>query len=217
MAKGKELQSGEGINIWGIDFTAEFKNAMRNWDLPGKEVSPIHRDMQKLKKAERIIKNYLSNWEKVETIFIYRLYPLVSLYLRVGASKPEGFEDDWLGSFYLNAVDIQEDSDNDKTFLSWMFAPPTSAYTNFDALLDAVHDWYYDVSKFLGGKLPSVVVGNKIDLREQRKVDTKQAELLAKTLDLPYVETSAKTGDNVDSAFKMLIEEFLKVRIKPGD
>ena len=83
--------------------------------------------------------------------------------------------------------------------------------------LDSVHNWYYDVSKFLGGKLPSVVVANKTDLTEQRKVDAKQAEILAKTLDLPYVETSAKTADNVVSAFKMLVEEFLKVRIIPGE
>jgi len=82
--------------------------------------------------------------------------------------------------------------------------------------LDSVHNWYYDLSKFLGGKIPSVVVANKTDLVDQRKVDSKQAEILAKTLDLPYVETSAKTSDNVDQAFKMLVEEFLKVRLIPG-
>lgn len=82
--------------------------------------------------------------------------------------------------------------------------------------LDSVHNWYYDLSKFLGGKIPSVVVANKTDLVDQRKVDSKQAEILAKTLDLPYVETSAKTADNVDKAFKMLVEEFLKVRLIPG-
>ncbi len=82
--------------------------------------------------------------------------------------------------------------------------------------LDSVHNWYYDLSKFLGGKIPSVVVANKTDLADQRKVDSKQAEILAKTLDLPYVETSAKTADNVDRAFKLLVEEFLKVRLIPG-
>ncbi|NVM54216.1 MAG: GTP-binding protein [Candidatus Helarchaeota archaeon] len=82
--------------------------------------------------------------------------------------------------------------------------------------LDSVHNWYYDVSKFLGGKLPSVVVANKCDLVDQRKIDRKQAEILAKTLELPYVETSAKTTENVDKAFKMLVQEYLKVRIIPG-
>jgi len=82
--------------------------------------------------------------------------------------------------------------------------------------LDSVHNWYYDISKYIGGKIPSVIVANKIDLQEQRKVDRNQAEILAKTLSLPYVETSAKTAENVDLAFQKLVEEFVKVRIIPG-
>ncbi|HUY00631.1 MAG TPA: GTP-binding protein [Candidatus Deferrimicrobium sp.] len=81
--------------------------------------------------------------------------------------------------------------------------------------LDSVHNWYYDVSKFLGGKIPSIVVANKTDLVDQRKIDRAQAEILAKTLSLPYIETSAKTADNVDKAFRMLVEEFVKARIIP--
>jgi Ras-related protein Rab-1A len=81
--------------------------------------------------------------------------------------------------------------------------------------LDSVHNWYYDVSKFLGGKIPSIVVANKTDLVDQRKIDRAQAEILAKTLNLPYIETSAKTADNVDKAFRMLVEEFVKARIIP--
>ncbi len=81
--------------------------------------------------------------------------------------------------------------------------------------LDSVHNWYYDVSKFLGGKIPSIVVANKCDLEDQRKVDREQAEILAKSLNLPYIETSAKTAENVDKAFKMLVREFLKTAFIP--
>ncbi len=80
--------------------------------------------------------------------------------------------------------------------------------------LDSVHQWYYDISKFLGGKIPSVIVANKIDLAE-RKVDSVQGEILAKTLNMPYLETSAKTAENVDGAFKKLVEEFIKARLIP--
>ncbi len=83
--------------------------------------------------------------------------------------------------------------------------------------LDSVHNWYYDVSKFLGEKIPSIVVANKTDLTAQRKVDTNQAKILAKTLELPYIETSAKTADNVDKAFKILVQEFLKARLISGE
>ncbi|MHA1650252.1 MAG: GTP-binding protein [Candidatus Helarchaeota archaeon] len=81
--------------------------------------------------------------------------------------------------------------------------------------LDSVHNWNYDVSKFLGGKIPSIVVANKCDLVDQRKVDREQAEILAKSLNLPYIETSAKTAENVDKAFKMLVQEYLKVAFIP--
>jgi Ras-related protein Rab-1A len=81
--------------------------------------------------------------------------------------------------------------------------------------LDSVHNWYYDVSKFLGGKIPSIVVANKCDLVDQRKIDREQAEILAKSLNLPYIETSAKTAENVDKAFKMLVSEYLKTAFIP--
>ena len=81
--------------------------------------------------------------------------------------------------------------------------------------LDSVHNWYYDVSKFLNAKIPSVVVANKTDLVDQRKVDGEQARILAKSLNLPYVEASAKTAENVDNAFRMLVEEYLKVAFIP--
>ena len=81
--------------------------------------------------------------------------------------------------------------------------------------LDSVHNWYYDISKFLGGKIPSVIVANKIDLIGERKVDTSQGEILAKTLNMPYIETSARTAENVDNAFKKMVEEFIKARLIP--
>jgi len=81
--------------------------------------------------------------------------------------------------------------------------------------LDSVHNWYYDVCKFLGGKIPSVIVANKIDLAAERKVDQEQTEILAKSIGLPYIETSAKTAENVDKAFKKLVEEFIKTRLIP--
>lgn len=81
--------------------------------------------------------------------------------------------------------------------------------------LDSVHNWYYDVCKFLGGKIPSVIVANKIDLIGERKVDQEQAEILAKSLNLPYIETSARTAENVDKAFKKLVGEFIKTRLIP--
>ncbi|MHA2390946.1 MAG: GTP-binding protein [Promethearchaeota archaeon] len=49
-----------------------------------------------------------------------------------------------------------------------------------------------------------ILVGNKIDLVEDRVISTKEGEELAKKLNLSYIETSAKTGENINDAFKML-------------
>ncbi len=57
-----------------------------------------------------------------------------------------------------------------------------------------------------------MLIGNKIDL--ERKVSFEKAAKLAKKLNLPYLETSAKTGDNVDKAFGALCYYLIKDSIK---
>ena len=50
------------------------------------------------------------------------------------------------------------------------------------------------------------MVGNKIDL-PRRDVDQKLASTYAKTHNMPYIETSAKTRQGVDDAFYSLVRE----------
>ena len=47
-----------------------------------------------------------------------------------------------------------------------------------------------------------IIVGNKIDL--ERQVERQEAEDLAKRLSCDYLETSAKTGEQVDLAFEKI-------------
>ena len=67
---------------------------------------------------------------------------------------------------------------------------------------DHVQKWY-DRAKQLGGEhLETVLIGNKCDLQEsERAVSTVEGELLAKELKIPFVETSALSGYNVEAAF----------------
>uniref|UniRef100_W6NQY6 Ras domain containing protein n=1 Tax=Haemonchus contortus TaxID=6289 RepID=W6NQY6_HAECO len=48
---------------------------------------------------------------------------------------------------------------------------------------------------------PVLLVGNKADLENERHVTRSEAEELARSLNVPYVECSAKLRMNVDQAF----------------
>ena len=51
-----------------------------------------------------------------------------------------------------------------------------------------------------------MLVGNKVDL-PRREVDNKDAQEYAKSRNMPYIETSAKTRQGVDDAFYSLVRE----------
>ncbi|KAI6240060.1 Ras-related protein Ral-a [Aphelenchoides fujianensis] len=55
--------------------------------------------------------------------------------------------------------------------------------------------------------LPFILVGNKSDLDAERAVSRAQAQQLADSWGVPYVETSAKTRTNVDSVFYDLMRD----------
>ncbi|XP_076460953.1 ras-related protein Ral-a-like isoform X2 [Babylonia areolata] len=55
--------------------------------------------------------------------------------------------------------------------------------------------------------IPFLLVGNMIDLKEQRQVSKDEALKRAQEWRVPYVETSAKTCENVDKVFYDLMRE----------
>lgn len=53
-----------------------------------------------------------------------------------------------------------------------------------------------------------ILLGNKVDL--EREVDKEEAEDLAKRLNCEYLETSAKTGENIELAFEKIARACLE-------
>jgi len=68
---------------------------------------------------------------------------------------------------------------------------------------DKVENWFKEI-KEVSKTISLILVANKIDLVENRIISTEEGEELAKILNLSYIETSAKTGENINDAFKML-------------
>ena len=49
--------------------------------------------------------------------------------------------------------------------------------------------------------VPMILVGNKRELEGYRAVSPEQGQALAHRLGVPFLETSAKSGENVDRVF----------------
>lgn len=61
--------------------------------------------------------------------------------------------------------------------------------------------WLNDARALATSELAIVLVGNKIDLQEDREVTFLEASRFAQENDLIFLETSAKSGENVDEVF----------------
>ncbi|XP_068107427.1 ras-related protein Rab-27B isoform X2 [Hyperolius riggenbachi] len=55
-----------------------------------------------------------------------------------------------------------------------------------------------------------VLIGNKADLLEQREVNDRQAKELAEKYGIPYFETSAANGQNVEKSVETLLDLIMK-------
>ena len=82
--------------------------------------------------------------------------------------------------------------------------------------LDNVAEWCHHINKNKKFDRPILLVGNKVDLEEQREVSKKQVNNLKEKYDIPSsMEISLKTGENVNKMFKKIIKlarEFLPQR-----
>mgnify|MGYP001045440580 CR=1 FL=1 len=76
--------------------------------------------------------------------------------------------------------------------------------------LDDVKNWASEIKKQTEEMPKLFVVGNKMDLENERQVTTAQGEAVAKELEAIYVEVSAKSGRGVDDLVVNIAEESVK-------
>ena len=87
--------------------------------------------------------------------------------------------------------------------------------TSFDAVINWTEELWENNGK---GKVPILLIGNKIDLRSgsQKTISYDEGKALAEKISqktamyVPFIETSAKTGENIDLAIHKMAEEFIR-------
>ena len=75
-----------------------------------------------------------------------------------------------------------------------------------------VNNWWQTCIKYGLSGIPRILIGNKIDLEEERKIILPMAEHLSEKLNAPYFETSALTGENVKLIFQKIGELVYKYK-----
>ena len=73
-----------------------------------------------------------------------------------------------------------------------------------------VKTWLHEIDRYASENVNKLLVGNKSDLTSKRQVETESAKEFAESVNIPFLETSAKTGTFVDTAFLMMASEIKK-------
>lgn len=78
---------------------------------------------------------------------------------------------------------------------------------------DRLPFWIKMANDALDADIPRVIIGNKIDHEDKRSVSVEEATEFCRSEGINYVETSAMTSENVETAyFRLISEAFLKQR-----
>ncbi|KAK2846526.1 hypothetical protein Q5P01_009525 [Channa striata] len=70
-----------------------------------------------------------------------------------------------------------------------------------------VKQWLDEIDRYACENVSRLLVGNKSDLVSKKVVDAATAQELASSLKIPFLETSAKSSDNVERAFLTMASE----------
>ena len=75
---------------------------------------------------------------------------------------------------------------------------------------ESLDKWLSDLKTNGEEKISIILVGNKTDLEDQRKISIEQGKEKAEFYKLAFIETSALNGDNIEKAFSELITDVYK-------
>jgi Ras-related protein Rab-1A len=74
---------------------------------------------------------------------------------------------------------------------------------------DHVREWFQEINKYTKPDTLILLIANKAD-RADRVVSLAEGQMLAKELGISIIETSARTAENVESAFVRIAEQLIQ-------
>ena len=74
-----------------------------------------------------------------------------------------------------------------------------------------------DVDKYAKEGVFKILVGNKCDLTEERQVPKIKGQQLADSFGIPFIETSAKSNENIDKLFENSNKALIDMEMKSGN
>ena len=79
-----------------------------------------------------------------------------------------------------------------------------------EASFENVDKWYQQAQKEASKDVSIILVGNKCDLEEQRKVSKEKGEEKAKQFNIPFFETSALSKIKIDDIFNEMVNNIFE-------
>lgn len=76
-----------------------------------------------------------------------------------------------------------------------------------------IKQWLTEISRYGSENVTKLLIGNKCDQETKRIISTQSGKELAESLNIDFIETSAKTAANIDEAFYQMTKS-IKNRMK---
>ena len=73
-----------------------------------------------------------------------------------------------------------------------------------------IKNWMETINENAGSKMPIVLIGNKCDLNDERKISKKIGKNLADEFGIHFFETSSKDNINIEKAFYDVAEQIIE-------
>ena len=81
---------------------------------------------------------------------------------------------------------------------------------NVKQTIEKIKYWINSANENVSKDIVRVIVGNKIDMRENHDATNEQIRSLSEKYDMEIFETSAKTGEGINEVFTYLVKSLIK-------